>query len=72
MHESDLGCSRLRERLFIIGEGLTKETAMEQFKKPPVKKQPEPDSLDQQKQEDPDQIKPQNEEPEKHQTGHQL
>jgi hypothetical protein len=45
---------------------------LEQFKKPPTKKQPEPDSLDQQKQEDPDQIKPQNEEPEKHQTGHQL
>ena len=45
---------------------------MEQFKKPPIKKQPDPDSLEHQKQEDPDQIKPQNEEPEKHQTGHQL
>ncbi|MDB5812836.1 MAG: hypothetical protein JWN94_4958 [Betaproteobacteria bacterium] len=45
---------------------------MDQLKKPPSKKQPEPDSLDQQKQQDPDPEQPQNEEPEKHQTGHQL
>jgi hypothetical protein len=45
---------------------------MDQFKKPPSKKQPEPDSLDQHKQEDPDDEKPQNEEPEKHQTGHEI
>jgi hypothetical protein len=48
------------------------ETAMDQFKKPPSKKQPEPDLLDQQKQQDPDEEKPMNEEPEKHQTGHQM
>ena len=45
---------------------------MEQFKKPPPKKQPEPDSLDQQTPGDPDETPPENEEPEKHQTGHQI
>ena len=44
---------------------------MEQLKKPAPKKQPEPDSLGEQKPEEPDEM-PQNEEPEKHQTGHQI
>jgi hypothetical protein len=44
---------------------------MDQFKKPHPK-QPEPDSQIPTRQEDPGPMKPQNEEPEKHQTGHQL
>ncbi len=45
---------------------------MEQFKKPPTKKQPEPDSLGQQPEKNLEEIPPENEEPEKHQTGHEI
>ena len=44
---------------------------MDQFKKPHPK-QPEPDSQIPTKQEDPEPMKPQSEEPEKHQVGHQI
>ncbi len=45
---------------------------MDQFKKPPGKKQPEPDSQRPEKPDDPDAVPPDNEEPEKHQVGHQI
>ena len=44
---------------------------MDQFKKPHPK-QPEPDSQIPTRQENPEPLQPQNEEPEKHQTGHQI
>ena len=44
---------------------------MDHFKKPHPK-QPEPDSQIPTRQEDPEPMKPQNEEPEKHQVGHQI
>ena len=45
---------------------------MDQFKKVPTKKQPEPDSQMQETPDAPEAVPPDNEEREKHQTGHQV
>jgi hypothetical protein len=58
--------------VIIFHHYMAKEPVMDQFRKP-HKKQPEPDTPTQKKKEkEPDPMKPQNEEPEKHQVGHQL